>query len=352
MQLQRLVDHRKARIGGKALGHGAIGAGIGRTGIELAGSQAHHLARGDQLGGHVGQLELQRLKGRNRFAKLLALLHIALGVGQSPLRRAHRAGGNVDAPAVQPLHGNFETLALAPEQVVGGNAHIVKTDGARGLAVPAHFFFFFAVADARQMRRHGKRADAACARLRIARARHQHQHIGGTGAADKRLAAVDDVFAAHQLGAGFDAGRIRAAARFRQAVAGQFLAAGECLAPFGAHRIGGPGAQHPGRHVVDGDEGRGAGINRRQLLKHQGGIQPGQLQAANALGRIQAAKAQLARFGDGLHREDALGIPVRSVRGQLGLGKLPRRIGKGALVFVEFKIHTGLLILIAISAYK
>src|SRR3546814_9054814 len=38
----------EAHVGGKALGHGAIGACIGRARIELAGRQAHHLARRHQ----------------------------------------------------------------------------------------------------------------------------------------------------------------------------------------------------------------------------------------------------------------------------------------------------------------
>jgi hypothetical protein len=40
--------------------------------------QAHHLARGDQFGGHVGQLELQGLEAGDGLAELLALLHVLL----------------------------------------------------------------------------------------------------------------------------------------------------------------------------------------------------------------------------------------------------------------------------------
>jgi hypothetical protein len=46
--------------------------------VELAGGQAHHLARGDEFGGHVGQLELQRLEAGDGFAELLAVLHVLL----------------------------------------------------------------------------------------------------------------------------------------------------------------------------------------------------------------------------------------------------------------------------------
>src|SRR2546429_5712443 len=46
VQLQGLVADHEAGIGDKALGHGAVGGGVARTGIELGGGQAHHLARG------------------------------------------------------------------------------------------------------------------------------------------------------------------------------------------------------------------------------------------------------------------------------------------------------------------
>jgi hypothetical protein len=75
-------------------------------------------------------------------------MYCCAGVLERALGRAHRAGGDVDAPAVQALHGDLEAFALAAQQVVGGDAHVVKADGARGLAVPAHFFFLLAVADA------------------------------------------------------------------------------------------------------------------------------------------------------------------------------------------------------------
>jgi hypothetical protein len=84
--------------------------------------QAHHLARGDQFGGHVGQLELQGLEAGNGLAELLALLHVLLRLGERALGGAHRAGGDVDAPAVQALHGDLEAFALAAQQVVAGCA--------------------------------------------------------------------------------------------------------------------------------------------------------------------------------------------------------------------------------------
>ena len=65
-------------------------------------------------------------------------------------------------------------------------------------------------------------------------------------------------------------------------------------------------------------------------------------QAACGFGGVQAAEAQLARLGNRLFGEDALGIPVRGVGGQLGQGKVACGLGKGALFFGEFKVHGGI----------
>ena len=66
----------------KALGHGAMGGGVGAAVVQFPGGQTHHLPRRHQLSGHVGQLELQRLKLGQLAAKLLALVQIRLGALQ------------------------------------------------------------------------------------------------------------------------------------------------------------------------------------------------------------------------------------------------------------------------------
>ena len=90
---------------------------------------------------------------------------------------------------------------------------------------------------------------------------------------------------------------------------------------------------------MDGDEGGGAGVNRRHFFKHQRGVEPGQGEAACGFRRIQAAKAQFARLGDGVFGEDAFGVPLGRVRGQFGQGKVAGGLGKGALFFGQLKVH-------------
>ncbi len=90
---------------------------------------------------------------------------------------------------------------------------------------------------------------------------------------------------------------------------------------------------------MDGEECRGGRAGRGQLFKHQRGVQPGQPQAAIGLGRVQAAKAQLARGGQCLAREGAFGIPAGGVGREFTRGKLPRTLLEGALVFRQFEVH-------------
>jgi hypothetical protein len=106
---------------------------------------------------------------------------------------------------------------------------------------------------------------------------------------------------------------------------------------------------------VDGDEGGGAGVDGRHFLEHQRGIKAGQGEAAGILRGIQPAKPQLAGFGNGFFGEDGFGVPLRGVGGQLGHSEIARSLCKGALVFVQFKVHRrvsylGAFVLIAACA--
>ena len=94
---------------------------------------------------------------------------------------------------------------------------------------------------------------------------------------------------------------------------------------------------------MDGDKGRGAGVHGGHFLEHQRGIQPGQGQPANGFWCVQPTKAQLSSLCNRFAREDALRIPLRRMGGEGTLRKLARSVGKGALVFAQFKVHGGLL---------
>ncbi|MNT32801.1 hypothetical protein D3C72_1687000 [compost metagenome] len=182
----------------------------------------HHLPRRDQFDGHVGQLELQCLEFGQRLAELAALAHVTASGIQRALRSTQRAGGDVDAAAIEPLHRQLEAATLLSQKVADRYADVFEGDAAGGLAVPAHLLFLAAVADARQVGWHGDRADPAC--TSTAGACHHHQQLGGTGAGNEGLGAIQHIEIAIAHGAGLQRGRIRTGTWFGQAVRGQLAA--------------------------------------------------------------------------------------------------------------------------------
>src|SRR3546814_15976934 len=84
--------------------------------------------------GHVGQLELQLLKAGQRRAELFALGHVARSRVAGALGCAHGAGGDIDAAAVEPLHGELEAFALGAEDVLRRHFHVFESARQGGLA--------------------------------------------------------------------------------------------------------------------------------------------------------------------------------------------------------------------------
>jgi len=134
------------------------------------------LPRRDQFGLHVGQLELQGLKIGQRPVELAPFFHIGMRGIERRLRRTDGTGGDIDTAAVESLHGKLEASPPCPT-MIGRHAHVVETDGAGGLAVPAHFDFLLAIADAGSISRHHQCGNSLG--TFAAGTRHQHQHVGG-----------------------------------------------------------------------------------------------------------------------------------------------------------------------------
>src|SRR5690554_1023970 len=156
MQLLGIQAYLETEVSRHAFGHGAIYAGLRVLGIEHVGSQPDHLARRHDVGEHVGELELKCLEGGQGLGELLTLLQVMASRIVSALCGTHGARADVDAPTVQPLHGEDEALPFFPQQILCGHFHVLEGDGPGGLAVPAHFFFLTAVTDAGGVGRHNK----------------------------------------------------------------------------------------------------------------------------------------------------------------------------------------------------
>ena len=167
-----------------------------------------------------------------------------------------------------------------------------------------------------------------------------HQQVGVAAARDEGLGAVEHEGVAIALGTCGERSGIRASIGFGQAVGGQFLPAGQGLAPLGAQRLAAPLPDHPGSHVVDGEKGRGGRIDSGHLLEDQRGIQTRQTEPADAFIGIDGAKTQLAGAGKRLARKNPFCIPLGSVRRQHALRIIARGLRKRPLFVVGFEIHS------------
>ena len=81
------------------------------------------------MGGHVGQLELQRLEFRQAAVELAALVHVAPGRVQRALGRADRAGADVDATAVQAFMAILKPSPSLPSRLAAGTRTFSNTMG-------------------------------------------------------------------------------------------------------------------------------------------------------------------------------------------------------------------------------
>src|SRR5690606_40460686 len=140
------------------------------------------------------------------YTTLFRSLHIGHGGVEGGLGGADGAGGDVDAAAIEALHGDLEALPLLAEPVGGGHHHVLEGDGAGGLAVPAHLLFLLAVGDAGGVGGDGKGGNPLG--TGATGAQHHHQHVGVAGAGDEHLAAVDDVVVALRAGSAAQVGEI------------------------------------------------------------------------------------------------------------------------------------------------
>ena len=181
----RLLDCR-ARLGQPDAGHGLWWKA--------------HLPGSHQVGNHVRQLELQRLEGRQRLTKLLALVHIIPGPEQGRLGTAQGTGGDIQAAAVQALHRNGKAIAFITHQIAGRHANVFQGNQARGLAMPPHLFLILAVGDTVGIRWYHEGRDALRAAVGVSGARHQNQNIGCASAGDEHFAAIDHIMIAMEIG--------------------------------------------------------------------------------------------------------------------------------------------------------
>ncbi len=90
---------------------------------------------------------------------------------------------------------------------------------------------------------------------------------------------------------------------------------------------------------VHGDGDADAGIRARELLEHEDVREEVRSRAPELLGHADAHQPELAQLGEQLAREGVLAVPGRRVRGDLGLGHLPRKRLDRALLGGQREVH-------------
>ena len=205
------------------------------------------------------------------------------------------------------------------------------------MIAPAELLLASAVANAVRVRFDEEGRDAGSARR--PGPRHDDQHVGRAGAGDERLAAVEHVVIAVGTGGRAQGGGIGTGARLGQAVRGQQFARDETRCPARGNLGLREARHHPGRHVVDGQEGRRRGTRRGQLLEDHGRIEPRQSQATVLAVGVETAESQLAREAQRLAREMVVRVPPCRVRRDLLAGERPRGLLEGPLLLGELEVH-------------
>ena len=143
---------------------------------------------------------------------------------------------------------------------------------------------------------------------------------------------------AHRAGA--QRRRIRSGAGLGQAIARQISS---MVQSFGSHLLAlgvvAEGIDHPGRHVVDRDEGRHRRAALRQRLEDQRGVETRQRRAADIVADIDAADAELGGLAHHVDREMLLLVPADRMRRDFLRGEIPRHVANRNLVLVECELH-------------
>src|SRR5262249_23875602 len=151
--------------------------------------------------------------------------HITDGAFEAELGAAERAGRDVEPPAVERAHGDLEPLPLGADKVRCGDAARFEYHHGGRLRVPAEFFLLCAEAQPGGAVLDQEARDAV--RAPFSRSHHHEVDVRAAAARNERLGAIEDVMIGAALGAGFQAGGVRAGVGLGQAVAAELRHAAE-----------------------------------------------------------------------------------------------------------------------------
>ena len=170
-------------------------------------------------------------------------------------------------------------------------------------------------------------------------ARHYDVNVGYPAARNECLGAIEHIVVAVATCAGRQIYRIGPGVGLRQTIACEVLHGAQLWQEFPARLGTTKGIDHPGRHVVDRDIGRGRCATLCQLLKDQCGVETAQCRSAHIFIYVYAAKTERRGLAQGIEREKLVLIPFPRMRHQFIAGKRASGRLESQLFFGEVKVH-------------
>ena len=320
-------------LSGDHLGLGG-GEGEGLASVLVAGCLVHHVLGHLDLGGQIDHTEGQVLVLVQRLLELLALHQVLPSDLESALCDAQSLGSDADAAAVQGLQCGVEALAGRRDHVGHGHMHVGEVQLADHGAADAHGVVAGADGEARGVLLHDKGSHALGAQLVVG------QSVDGEVIRQRAVGDEALALSKGQHAADVGAGGVLGQAERTQVVALQDRGQ-EALELL----IGGLGevqaaALQRGCH----GEGHGqGGVDLRDLLDGQSVLHIAQALAAIFLFIGQADEAHAAQVFIQAAVILAGLVPLQDLGCDLFLGKVAGHLLDGKLLFVQFKIHNGIV---------
>ena len=218
-------DRRPHRhVGGVILGHRRLLFEVEAVVLQPGGPQQHQLRR-IEFGGHVGQLELDRLEGGDRLPELHPLLGVFDGVLEGRPADPAGLGADADPSRIEAREHLLESLAGLSEQIFRRHLGVLKDQLRRPGGEKTHFLLHLPDPETRGVLQVDDQVDDGPVTAGRIGCGGQHAVARDVAAGDEALDPVDDVPVALELRAAFQGGRIGAGGGFRQRVAAVHLAA-------------------------------------------------------------------------------------------------------------------------------
>ena len=215
-----------------------------------------------------------------------------------------------------------------------GTSAVFQNQFAGGRRADAEFVFFLADGESREVFLDQKCGDAFVAGAGVDR-REEHEQPRFFSVGDPELAAVQDVLAAFQCGAGLQGERVGARAGFAKGV--------------GADRVGGHLGQEVlflliaaptqerviDQRILHVDDHAGGCIHARQFFDGQDRFEELGGASAVLLGNLNAHQAELEEIVDEIFVEDALLVHLLHQRTDLLVGELADVVAEENFIFGE-----------------